>query len=295
MDHKARVALLDLVADISLTRQAQLLDISRSSIYHEKKVSQDDLTAMRAIDCEFTKYPFYGSRRIRFVLARDHCIEIGREHVQRLMCLMGLTAIYSKPKTGSDPNQTHPKYPYLLTSVVASYPNHIWGTDITYIRLKGGFCYLVALLDWYSRRVVHWEVSATLEIPFCLQNLTSALAVAQPTIHNSDQGSHFTSPQYTSLLQEKNIQISMDGRGRCMDNIFTERLWRTVKYECIFLHEFNTLAEVRAGLTEYFTFYNTKRPHQSLDYQTPEVVYTVDQAEHRLSNSTQRIIQTVAI
>lgn len=272
MDHDTRVSLIDAAAPISLTRQAQLFDIARSSIYYRTVVRDADLAAMRALDIEFTKCPFYGSRRMRVVLGRDHQIHIGREHIQRLMRLMGLEALYPKQNT-SKRDHLHRVYPYLLTKLVAAYPNHIWGTDITYIRLAHGFCYLVAIIDWYSRYVVHWEVSPTMEISFCLDNITRALQTAIPTIHNSDQGSHFTSPQYTDLLKEKNVSISMDGRGRCMDNIFTERLWRSAKYECVFLHEFTTVAEATCALSNYFTFYNVDRPHQALGYKTPKSLY----------------------
>lgn len=272
LPHEARIALIDRESDIPLTRQAQLLDISRSSIYCKPQVSQSDLTAMRAIDIEFTKCPFYGSRRMKVVLARDHHLHLGREHIQRLMRFMGLEALYPKRNT-SKPNHLHRIYPYLLKNLVASYPNHIWGTDITYIRMAHGFCYLVAVIDWYSRKVVHWELSETMEIQFCLDNISRALAVGIPTIHNSDQGSHFTSPQYIDLLKAKDVAISMDGRGRCMDNIFTERLWRSVKYECVFLNEFTTITDARLALTNYFSFYNAERPHQALDYQTPDSFY----------------------
>lgn len=272
MDHETRTSLIDAGANISLTRQAQLLDISRSSIYYKANVSESDLLAMRAIDIEFTKSPFYGSRRMRAVLARDHHITLCREHIRRLMRLMGLEALYPKQNT-SKSDHLHRVYPYLLTNLTATYPNHIWGTDITYIRLAHGFCYLVAIIDWYSRYVVHWELSPTMEIPFCLNNITRALQTAVPTIHNSDQGSHFTSPQYIDILKEKNVSISMDGRGRCMDNIFTERLWRSAKYECVYLHEFATIAEAENALSNYFTFYNTDRPHQALNYKTPESLY----------------------
>ncbi len=272
LPHEARVALIDRESDIPLARQAQLLDISRSSIYSTSHVSSADLAAMRAIDLEFTSHPFYGSRRMKVVLARDHQMHLGREHIVRLMRLMGLEALYPKKNT-SKPNHLHRVYPYLLKNLVASYPNHIWGTDITYIRMTHGFCYLVAVIDWYSRRVVHWELSETMGIQFCLDNISHALEVGIPTIHNSDQGSHFTSPQYIDLLKTKEVAISMDGRGRCMDNIFTERLWRTVKYECVFLNEFTTITEARLALTTYFTFYNAERPHQALDYQTPDSLY----------------------
>lgn len=227
---------------------------------------------MHAIDSEFTKYPFYGSRRMKAVLARDHHIEICREHVARLMRLMGLEALYPKQNT-SKPDHLHRVYPYLLKRLAIEYPNHVWGIDITYIRLKDGLCYLVAIIDWYSLYVVHWELSPTLEIQFCIDNITEALKIATPLIHNSDQGSHFTSPQYTDPLLEKNTLISMDGRGRCMGNIFTERLWRSLKYECVYLHEFTSFAEAKAIITEYFTFYNTVRQHQSLGYKTPESLY----------------------
>jgi len=270
--HETRVSLLEHASAISLTRQAQLFDISRSSIYYEQQINLADLAAMRAIDIEFTKYPFFGSRRMKIVLARDYQIDMCREHVIRLMRLMGLEALYPKHNT-SKPGHLHRVYPYLLSKLAAEYPNHIWGTDITYIRLSKGFCYLVAIIDWYSRYVVHFELSPTLEIPFCLDNITRALEKGTPYIHNSDQGSHFTSPQYTDVLKTNNVLISMDGRGRCMDNIFTERLWRSVKYECVYLHEFATVADAKIALSNYFTFYNTIRPHQALDYQTPEVVY----------------------
>ena len=272
LDHETRVSLLERDVDIPLTRQAQLLDISRSSIYYNKRTDQADLLAMRAIDIEFTKYPFYGSRRMKVVLERDYQMPLCREHIIRLMRLMGLEALYPKQNT-SKSNHLHRVYPYLLSKLSAQYPNHIWGTDITYIRLQKGFCYLVAIIDWYSRYVVHWEVSATLEIPFCLDNVKAALEIGTPLIHNSDQGSHFTSPQYLDLLIEKNVSISMDGRGRCMDNIFTERLWRSAKYECVYLNEFATLADARLSLTNYFSFYNATRPHQALGYQTPESLY----------------------
>lgn len=270
--HETRIALLEPQSSISLTRQSQLFDVSRSSIYYEKKIDLVDLAAMRAIDIAFTKCPFYGSRRIQIALEREHRLALCREHVIRLMRLMGLETLYPKHDT-STPNQLHPIYPYLLRNLIATYPNHIWGTDITYIRLAHGFCYLVAIIDWYSRYVVHWELSETLEISFCLSNVTRALEKGIPAIHNSDQGSHFTSSQYTDILKTKNISISMDGRGRCMDNIFTERLWRSLKYECVYLHEFATFADAKRIIHNYFLFYNTDRPHQALDYQTPASLY----------------------
>lgn len=229
---------------------------------------------MHAIDEIFTKYPFYGSRRIKYELAKTYEFRINRKHVTRLMRLMGLETIYPKgSKNTSIADATHKKYPYLLKEIIADHPNHVWGTDITYVRLESGWAYLVALLDWFSRYVIAWELSPNLEIEFCLQNLERALTVTTPDIHNSDQGSHFTSPRYTGLLTAKDVQISMDGRGRCMDNIFTERLWRTVKYENIYLKSYRGLIEAKQGLTEYFTFYNQTRPHQSLDNRTPAEIY----------------------
>lgn len=264
--------MIDTDNDISIKRQSELLGISRSSLYTSPLVNTENIRIMSCIDAIYTKYPFYGSRRVKVALLQEYSIDICREHVQHLMRDMGLEAIYPKKNT-SIPNNQHPKYPYLLKGITASYPNHIWGTDITYIRMNGGFCYLVAILDWYSRYIVNWTLSPTLEIEFCLENMSDALSNHTPYIANSDQGSHFTSPKHTSLLTEKGVLISMDGRGRCMDNIFTERLWRTLKYECIFIHDYKTISEVRDGLSQYIQFYNTERPHQSLDYKTPESLF----------------------
>lgn len=260
--------------DLSIVRQTELLDISRSGFYYQPAaVSQADIRIMGLLDKIFTDRPFYGSRRITEDLRQDYGEPINRKRVQRLMREMGLEAIYPKKRT-TIPNQRHLKYPYLLKNLPIIRPNQVWGTDITYIRLLGGFCYLVALLDWFSRYVIAWTVSETLDMDFCLENLQRALEFNVPEIHNSDQGSHFTSPQYTSLLTaHPSIQISMDGRGRCMDNSFTERLWRTVKYENIFIRDYRTPMEARAGIGEYFNFYNNQRKHQSLDYRTPAQLY----------------------
>jgi len=236
--------------------------------------NENDKTIMNALDAIYTKYPFYGSRRMQYELNTAHHIAICREHIRRLMRVMGLATIYPKRYKGlSEANAQHKKYPYLLTNIIAAYPNHIWGTDITYVRLEHGFAYLVALLDWFSRYVIAWQLSPNLEIEFCLENLERALKERAPLIHNSDQGSHFTSPRYTDLLTAKDIQISMDGRGRCMDNIFTERLWRSVKYENIYLRSYHDIGEARQGLSDYFHFYNHTRPHQSLCNMTPAAVY----------------------
>lgn len=260
---------------LSLHFQTQLLGISRSRFYYQPTpVSPDDIRIMNLVDKVFTDCPFYGSRKITQELKLTHHEQINRKRVQRLMQEMGLEAIYPKPKKGlSKSSRQHKKYPYLLTNLPIIHPNHIWSTDITYIRLKRGFCYLVALLDWYSRFVVAWQLSETLEVDFCLSNLQRALQLNRPEIHNSDQGSQFTSPQYTDLLANAGVQISMDGRGRCMDNVFTERLWRTVKYENVYIRDYQNIHEARPGLTEYFDFYNHRRRHQSLDYRTPAQLY----------------------
>lgn len=227
---------------------------------------------MHALDLLYMDYPFYGSRRLRFELRDEYQIFICREHVQRLMRLMGIEAIYPKKHT-SIPQAGHHLYPYLLRNLAIIRPNQVWGTDITYVRLENSFCYLTVILDWFSRYVLAWELSLTMETTFCVQALRSALTIATPEIHNSDQGSQYTSQEYTDILKAHTIQISMDGRGRCMDNIFTERLWRSVKYEDIYIRHYRTLAEAYEGLSNYFFFYNHKRRHQALEYKTPADVY----------------------
>ena len=232
----------------------------------------NDIRIMHAIDRLYTQYPFYGSRRMRHALLDDAGIAICREHVQRLMRTMGIEAVYPKKRT-SIPGEGHRIYPYLLKNLTMRRPNHVWGTDITYIRMTEGFCYLVAILDWFSRYVIAWELSPTMEVGFCAAALRSALARAIPDIHNSDQGAQYTAEEYTAILLTHNIAISMDGVGRCMDNIFTERLWRSVKYEEVYLKSYRTIDDARDGLTRYFSFYNEKRRHQSLEYKTPAQVY----------------------
>ena len=235
-------------------------------------MNEEDLAALHALDQLYTKRPFYGSRNMRHALRDKYGIFIGRDHVRRLMRVLGMEAIYPKKNT-SLPAPGHQIYPYLLRGYEIYRPNQVWGTDITYIRMEQGFCYLTAIIDWYSRYVVAWELSGTMETGFCTRALRSALSRAIPDIHNSDQGSQYTSHEYTKVLKQQKIQISMDGRGRCMDNIFTERLWRTVKYEDIYLKQYRTIEEVRSGLTHYFPFYNEDRPHQSLKYKTPGEIY----------------------
>ncbi len=235
--------------------------------------SEGALALQKAVDEIYTAHPYYGQRRMIIDLAKHHGIHAGRDAVRTVMQTLGLTALYPAPKT-SVSHPEHTVYPYLLRGVAAHHPNHIWGTDITYIRLQSGFCYLTVILDWYSRKVLSWRLSNSLETSFCVEVLTEALDSAVPDIHNSDQGVQYTSEEYLTVLKaHESIAISMDGRGRCMDNIFTERLWRTVKYEDIFLKGYVTMDEAYQGLSEYFPFYNTTRPHQSLDYRTPEEVY----------------------
>jgi putative transposase len=268
-----RLALLERDhAELALATQADLLGISRSNLYYQPvPPSAEEVMIKHQIDEIYTECPFYGSRRIAAQMCHEGIL-INRKAVQRHMREMGIAGICPGPNL-SKRNAEHRVYPYLLRNVTASYPNHVWGVDITYIRLTGGWMYLVAVLDWFSRYVVSWALDQTLEMPFVLEATQQALAQARPVIWNSDQGSHFTSPQYTQLLLAADVQISMDGKSRAMDNIFTERLWRTVKYEDVYLKGYTTPREARQGLARYFEFYNNRRVHQSLDYQTPAYVY----------------------
>lgn len=257
--------------ELSLKTQAELLSLSRASLYYQPRgPSAEEIAIKHRIDELYTAHPFYGSRKITAELGKDW--SIGRERVQHYMREMGLAGIVPGPNL-SKRNERHRIYPYLLRHLKIVRPNQVWGIDITYIRLQAGWMYLVAVLDWFSRYVVSWELDQTLELPFVLSAVQRALAQAKPEIWNSDQGSHFTSPQYTDLLHAAQVQISMDGRGRALDNIFVERLWRSVKYEEVYLHEYATPREARQGLTCYFEFYDHARPHQALDYRTPAQVY----------------------
>lgn len=269
---------------LTVVRQAELLGLSRRSVYYDPTdntaANQLLKVHMDAVDAIYTDYPFYGSRRMRLELIDRFGIDIGRERIRTVMQRLGLEAIYPKPNTsrpGTGPG--HMVYPYLLRGVKAKYSNHVWGVDITYIKTRDGFVYLVAFLDWHSRYVVSWQLSDTLQNGFVLHALKDALCFVDdcglpvPDICNSDQGSHFTSEAYTNLLEQAGVHISMDGRGRYLDNIFTERLWRTVKYENVFPNSYQNLAEAEAGLERYFKFYNHKRRHQSLDRLTPAQVY----------------------
>jgi putative transposase len=258
--------------ELPLTVQAALLGLSRSSLYYQPTpVAPEEVALKHRIDEIYTAHPYYGSRRITETLRREGRV-VNRKAVQRHMQEMGISGISPGPHT-SQRHPTHAVYPYLLRHVTAERPNHVWGIDITYIRLQAGWLYLVAVLDWYARYVVAWELDQTLELGFVLEAVERALAVGCPTIWNSDQGSHFTSPQYLSRLEALGIRISMDGKGRALDNIFVERLWRTVKYEEVYLQSYETPRAARQGLARYFHFYNHQRPHQALDYRTPAAVY----------------------
>ena len=226
---------------------------------------------MRLLDGQYTETPFYGRRKMRRFLGEEGW-PVGHNRVARLMRLMGIEAIYPKPRL-SLPADGARRYPYLLKGLNIVRPNQVWGTDITYVRLLHGFAYLVAIMDWFSRYVISWSLSVTLDAAFCVDALDRALAIANPEIFNSDQGSQFTSADFTGRLESAGVRISMDGRGRCFDNIFTERLWRTVKYEDIYLKDYAAVPEARSGLGNYFNFYNKRRFHQSLDYKTPEAIY----------------------
>ncbi len=271
---------------LSVSRQTSLLGISRQSLYYKPVDRSEDQKKMNLIDALYTKWPILGSRKMRAALRTENMVFIGREQVQRLMRLMGIQGIHPKKKRNtSQTNPAHTKYPYLLKGVTALFPNHIWGSDITYIRIGQGWAYLVAILDWYSRYVVSWKLSKTLELPFCTDALSEALHTAKPDIFNSDQGSHYTSHEMTSMLSAAQVQISMDGKGRCMDNIFTERLWRTVKYENIYVKGYATYEEAEIGIAEYITFYNEKRWHQAIDYKRPVEMYNQQKLTHSLPAS----------
>lgn len=256
---------------MSLQAQCALLSLNRTSLYYQGVgPSAEELAIKRRIDEIYTAHPYYGSRRITVALQNE--LPVSRPTVQRYMREMGIAGVCPGPNL-SKRNQQHAVYPYLLRNLLVEHPNQVWGVDITYIRLSGGWLYLVAVLDWFSRFVVSWELQQSLEIAFVLQAMQTALSQATPEIVNSDQGSHFTSPQYLALLQAAGTRISMDGKGRALDNIFTERLWRTIKYEEVYLNEYASPRDARQHLSAYLTFYNQARPHQSLGYRTPADVY----------------------
>ncbi len=257
---------------LSVTRQCAVLELPRSSFYYRPvPVSEDDLAVMRALDELYTATPFYGSRRMQVALARRGLL-VNRKRVQRVMRRMGLEAVGPKPRL-SQPHPGHRVYPYLLRDVPIERVDHVWSTDITYIRLHTGFVYLCAILDWYSRYVLAWELSVTVDGQFCIDVLERALGTGRPDIFNTDQGAQFTSAAFTTPLLAAGVQISMDGRGRALDNVVVERLWRSVKYEEVYLKDYASVTEARTQLARYFAFYNHERPHQSLGYRTPAAVY----------------------
>jgi len=259
---------------IPVSRQCELLGLGRSSLYYRR--SGDDSyndRLMQLIDEEYTRHPFYGVPKMTVYLRRQGHL-VNPKRIRRLMRRMGLEAIYPKPKRNlSLPDKAHKKYPYLLGNLEITRPDQVWAVDITYVRMYRGWMYLVAIMDWFSRYVISWELSLTLEADFCVATLVQALARGCPEICNSDQGSQFTSDDFTGLLRDAGVLISMDGKGRVFDNIMVERLWRSVKYEEVYLKDYQTPAEARLGLGRYFDFYNNNRPHQSLDYRTPAEVY----------------------
>jgi putative transposase len=257
---------------LSIRRQCALLGLNRSSFYYQAgPESAENLRLMRLLDEEYTRHPFYGSRKLTQWLGQQG-EEVNRKRVQRLLRLMGLEAIYPKPRL-SQSGPGHRLYPYLLRGVKVTRPDQVWSADITYVPLASGFMYLAAVLDWYSRYVVAWRLSNTLEGSFCVELLEEALGQGRPEIFNTDQGVQFTAEAFTGRLQAAGVQISMDGRGRCLDNVFVERLWRTVKYENIYLYRYENVRELKRGLGQYFPFYNEERFHQALEYRTPAEVY----------------------
>jgi putative transposase len=260
---------------LSIVHQCELLGLARSSYYYEPMPeSEENLLLMRLLDEQYTRTPFYGSRKMTVWLhTQGYGVDRGR--VRRLMRIMGLETIYPKPRL-SQSGEPSVRYPYLLRGVMIDRVDQVWSCDITYIRLARGFVYLMAIIDWFSRYVLAWELSTTMDTSFCLEALDRALQVARPEIFNTDQGVQFTSKDFTGCLQQAGTRISWDGRGRALDNIFVERLWRSVKYEEVYLKDYQTVPEAREGLTHYFNFYNHERYHQSLDYKTPFAVYRQD-------------------
>jgi len=263
---------------LPLTTQADLLSVSRRSLYYQPVAPPPEEVAIKhRIDTLYTAHPFYGSRKLA-VLLSDKFGPVNRKRVQRYMQEMGIAGVAPGPCL-SHPAPAHRVYPYLLRGITAGHPHHVWGCDITYIRLRHGWLYLVAIIDWYSRYIISWTLDDTLEMPFVLEAIAQAREAGLPTIWNTDQGSHFTSPQVIEPWIASGVRISMDGKGRAIDNIFTERFWRSLKYEEVYLADYGSPRDARHGIATYITFYNTERPHQALQYRTPAAVYrgtTVD-------------------
>jgi putative transposase len=265
--------MIDRAHDLPITQQAKALNISRGSVYYlPRPISDADLAIMRRLDRLHLEFPFAGSRMLKGLLAAEGC-KIGRRHVKTLMRRMGIEALYRRPRT-TKPEPGHKIYPYLLRGIEITRPNQVWAMDITYIPMERGFVYLAAVLDWFSRRVLSWRVSITMEAAFCVETLEDALARhGKPEIFNTDQGSQFTGAAFTGVLIENGIGISMDGKGAWRDNVFVERLWRSVKYEEVYLKAYDTASEARASIGRYLDFYNRRRPHSSLDGTTPDHAY----------------------
>lgn len=275
--------MIDRTHDLPVVRQCELLQVARSTAYYTPApTSPSDLALMRRIDELHLEYPFAGSRMLRDMLRREGHV-IGRKHVSTLMKKMGIEALYRKPNT-SRRHAAHPVYPYLLRNLKIDRPNQVWATDITYIPMRRGFVYLVAIVDWTSRRVLAWRLSNTLTTDFCVDALQEAITrYGKPEIFNTDQGSQFTSLDFTQVLKDHQIAISMDGKGCWRDNVFVERLWRSVKYEEVYLKAYDSVSAAKTSLRIYFNFYNTHRPHQSLDGQTPDEIYFAGLPQEKLA------------
>ena len=259
---------------LSISRQCELLDLARSTYYYTPEpVSDEELELMRLIDQCYLELPFYGTRRIKDWLFDNHNLVVNRKRIQRLRRLLAIETLYPK-RNLSLANHEHKIYPYLLRNLTIERPNQVWSTDITYVPMAKGFVYLVAVIDWYSRRVLSWRLSTTMDSSFCVDALEEAIdKFGCPEIFNTDQGAQFTCEEFTSVLKQRDIKISMDGKGRWIDNVFVERLWRSVKYEEVYLKAYDSVAEAKRSLARYFDFYNFRRRHQSLDGQTPDTVY----------------------
>ena len=275
--------MIDRTHDLPLTRQCQILNLARSTAYYEPApTSPDDLALMRRMDELHLEHPFAGSRMLRDLLRKEGHL-VGRKRVRRLMKKMGIEALYRRPNT-SRRHAAHPVYPYLLRNLTIDRPNQAWAMDITYIPMRRGFVYLAAVLDWATRRVLSWRVSNTLTTDFCIEAVREAIhRHGCPDIFNTDQGSQFTSTEFTGQLLAHGIRISMDGKGCWRDNVFVERLWKSVKYEEVYLHAYDSVSEAKAGLRRYFDFYNARRPHQSLDGQTPDEIYFSNLPQEKLA------------
>jgi len=275
MSQAERKARVDPTHRTPITHQCRLLSISRSSAYYQPKPQCDEeLSLMKLLDALHLQYPFYGARRLRDALLDEHGLVVNRKRVRRLMRLMNIRAVYPGNKGTSKPNKAHRIYPYLLNDLAINHSNQVWCTDITYLPMARGFAYLVAIMDWHSRKVLSWRISNVMDTDFCIEALNEAIdRYGAPEIFNSDQGAQFTSTAFTDELKQHDIRISMDGKGRWVDNVFIERLWRSVKYEEVYLHAYDSLVEARTNLKKYFQFYNSKRKHQTLKAKPDERYY----------------------